>query len=93
MVTVFSGNVQGLRRNLTRHTFFNFLKEKNCDIACIQESYITEPLITEWNKNWGREIFANFGTPHSKGEIILFAKSFNATNVEVCHKESNILGV
>ena len=95
MVTIFSGNAQGLRRKLARHTFFRFLKENKCDIAFVQESYVTDNLVSEWSKEWGCQIFANSGTAHSKGELILFSKAFfkELKNLTVCHKENRIIGV
>lgn len=78
-VKLVSLNARGLKNKLKRNTIFNYLKSQNIDIACIQESHITEKEIGVWEKQWGGKIVFQAGTNHSKGELMLISKHFTGT--------------
>ena len=69
-------NVSGLRNARKRKCIFQILKRKNVDIACLQESYITENVSKEWEKEWGGNILFCEGTNHGRGQLILINKRF-----------------
>ena len=68
-------NVNGLRSNTHRKTLFRKFKELNYDIVCLQETYITDEVVTQWKKEWGGEMLFSIGTARSKGQVILFKKN------------------
>ena len=75
-LNVMSLNANGLRNSVKRKTLFRKFKEKKFDIICIQESYVTDNLITLWKKEWGGELVCVEGTTRSKGQLILFRRQF-----------------
>ena len=68
-------NVRGLRNYKKRHILFNWLKEKNIDIAFLQETYCTADNVTNFDKEWdGISVNCLSESCHSKGVSILFKK-------------------
>lgn len=75
-------NIRGLRKRSKRQTLLHRLKKRECDIIILQETYVDIQASRTWKKEWGGELFATPGTLHSKGNVILFKKSFSAQNVK-----------
>ena len=93
MVCLFSINVRGLRNRKKRYVTFRTLKKLNCDIACLQETYITDECVNKWEKEWGGNIFHSSGTQHSKGNIILIKKGADLKELKLCYKDDRIIGI
>ena len=86
-------NVNGLRRKLTRQTVFRSIKKKKIDICFIQESFITDSVKLAFNEDWDGKMIYSPGTQHSLGNIILFDKSFEISNLDIIVKTERLLGV
>ncbi len=91
-IHIFSVNVRGIRSKKKRLQFFCLFKKLNYDIICIQESYVTEEVVGEWQKEWAGEMIYVEGTGHSSGQLILFRKGFDCT-VTLEHRSERILAV
>ena len=55
-MNVISLNVRGLRNTSKRKRIFKMLKDRNTDIACLQETYITRNDSEQWEREWGGKI-------------------------------------
>jgi exonuclease III len=75
-MNIVSLNVNRLRNNLKRKALFRLFKERNFDIVCIQESYVTGNLADRWKKEWGGDIVFAEGTCQSKGQLVPIKKHF-----------------
>ena len=71
-------NVRGLNDSTKRRTILNWLKEKNIDIICLQETFLKDEtkhlLLDEWE---GKVILNTSNSSHSRGCAILFKKHFD----------------
>lgn len=70
---------------------FKNIRERKCDIACLQETYITEELINEVKRDWGGDVYYSCGTQHSKGLLILISKRLQLEKVNLCKAKDRIL--
>ena len=73
---IMSLNTRGLRNKLKRKAVFTFIKNQQVDIACLQETHITQSDVHLWEKEWGGKLRYHKGSQHGRGEIILVAKHF-----------------
>ena len=72
-------NCRGLRDKNKRLSVFQFLKDENIDIAFLQETYVTDNFIPNFNKDWPGETFhAHTDSCHSRGTAILLREGLNA---------------
>ena len=71
---ILSLNVNGLRNFDKRKNLFRKFKELKLDIICLQETYVTEDIVSKWKKEWGGELVYSVGTGRSKGQLILLGK-------------------
>ena len=79
-------NVRGLRNLVKRKSIFCFLKDQNCDVYFLQETYSEPKDEIIWTSEWGGDIFFSHGSLHSKGVCILLNPSLNYT-FENIHKD------
>ena len=91
-IRVLSFNVRGLRRKQKRIRVFRTLKEKKCDVICLQETYIVKKDFEQWKKEWGGEMMFFEGTNHGRGQIILLRKNF-PWNWSVELLEDRLIGI
>ena len=89
---LFSLNVNGLRSTVKRKSVFRYIKEKQFDIACLQESYVTDDVSEKWKMEWGGDFVSNNFNSHSCGQIILLRKNV-FDNVVVLKSSRRILVV
>ena len=75
-ITVCSLNIRGLRNKIKRKAIFHYLKKNLYDIICLQETYITDNDIDEWEREWGGRMFYSSVSTHSMGQAILVRKNF-----------------
>ena len=81
---IISINVRGLRNKKKRFAIMNWLKTKNFDIAYFQETFITQNICKEIEKDFSLvgKIFSCFSdSSHSRGVSVLL--SHNLSNLEV----------
>ena len=79
-------NVRGLRNRVKRRSIFCFLKDQNCDVYFLQETYSEPNDEISWRSEWGGDIFFSHGSLHSRGVCILLNPSLNYT-FENSHKD------
>ena len=84
-------NTRGMRNTLKRKTVFRYLKEKKPDIVTLQETYITDSVIDEWNKQWKGHFFCSTGTVHSNGLITLVNSKLAYDSAECVYNSARIL--
>ena len=69
--SLLSLNVRGLRNQVKRRSIFKFLKDQNCMIYLLQETFSEPNDELIWKNEWGGDIFFSHGSVHSKGVSIL----------------------
>ena len=83
-------NVSGIGERVKRRQIFKYLKEKNTDIACIQETHASKSKHKIWNAEWGGTIVYSDGCDKAKGVAILFHKKLGILHDDIkIHKDSN----
>ena len=85
-ISILSLNVRGLRNQVKRRSIFRFLKDQNCQIYLLQETFSEQKDEPIWKSEWGGTIFFSHGSTHSKGVSILINPS-SKLNVEVTGKD------
>ena len=76
---VLSVNCQGLGSNEKRLDIFNYLKSKNCQIYCLQDTHFTTKNEKFIRAQWGFDCIFSSGTSNSRGVAILFYKDIEYT--------------
>ena len=70
-------NVRGLHNFEKRNTIYQWFKDKNINIVCLQETFCTEKNVESFSKNWtGKMYHCVSNSNHSRGVSILFNESF-----------------
>ena len=81
-------NCRGLRDKGKRLSVFQYLKDENVDVACLQETYVTDNFICMFNKDWPGQIFHAYSdSTHSRGVAILLKKTLNSTLIDTHRSE------
>ena len=75
MIKISSTNCRGLGDSGKRRDVFNYLREKNFGIYCLQDTHFTEALEPYIRAEWGGEITFNSYISNSRGVCILFSNS------------------
>ena len=71
-------NVRGLHDVIKRKRVFQWFRESDLDILCLQETFCTSDFIRKFNIDWNGYIYhAPSPSNHSKGVCILVKKHFN----------------
>ena len=68
---IISLNVRGLNNSTKRRKIFKWLHRQTAYCYLLQKTFSTEQSINTWRSEWGRNIFYNHGSNHSKGVMIL----------------------
>ena len=84
-------NCNGLRQKQKRNALFKQFKKSKYAIVCLQETFVLKQDIETWEKEWKGQLFAITGTCHSKGQVILFHKSFVVSDLNVNFVSDRIL--
>ncbi len=75
---IVSLNTRGLNDTSKRKTLLNWFKARNSHVICLQETFIKENKVTEFNRDWdGVCIHSNTNSAHSRGVSILLKKNFD----------------
>ena len=69
-------NCQGLGDINKRKDVFDYLKTKNCDIYCIQDTHFTCEIENQVRSTWGNDIFFSSFASNSRGVAICFNNTF-----------------
>ena len=71
-------NINGLNKNNKRMAAFEYIANKNIDIALSQETYSTAEITPKWEKEWkGKSLKHSGPIPRSSGVAILFKEKLN----------------
>ena len=89
---VMSLNIRGLRQKGKRRTLFHRLKQRECSVVALQESYITIKDVDTWQREWGGKLYATPGTEHSRGNILV-SKNFVGTQLSYVEHSDRIQGL
>lgn len=74
--------MNGLCNANKRLKLFQLLNAENHDVIFLQETYLSNnKQALQWERDWGRKIFSNFGHINSKGTSLLFASHLQITNL------------
>ena len=77
-------NVRGLADENKRKQMFNWLKKKNPDVVCLQETHSTQKEEKTWTMQWNGEITFNHGSHQSGGTCVMF-RDKNDFDFQVIH--------
>ena len=73
---IISANVRGLRQSIKRKDLLDYLKEKQPDIICLQETHLVQEDINTLIKEWNIEYFVAGTSTNSRGVAILLNNTF-----------------
>lgn len=76
-------NVRGIRNKVNRLALFRHICRLKLDVCMIQEAYITDEDVTQWQLEWGGKLFAVPHTNRSRGLVILLKENMNIKHVEI----------
>ena len=75
-IKVLTVNCQGLGDISKRKDVFDYLKSKQCDIYCIQDTHFTCDIENHVRNSWGYESFFSSFASNSRGVALLFNNTF-----------------
>ena len=75
-------NVRGIREILKRSKIFMWLNRQKCDIAFLQETFLSQNIENIVSNEWKGFCMYDHGTNHSKGVAILVRKDFPITIID-----------
>lgn len=78
---ILSANCRSLKSHEKRKEVFDYLKEKNYDIYCLQETRFVSGMEKTVEKDWGGDCFFSCSGSESRGVAILFRKAFAVENI------------
>ena len=64
-----SMNVRGITDSIKRKDVFNWLKDKNYSIYCLQDIHVGDKNKTAFEKDWGSEVIMSSKSPESRGVL------------------------
>ena len=89
MIKVASLNCRGLNKKIKRKSVFNQLIQY--DIIFLQETYITNAKLKEWELDWNGKLYFVEGTNKSNGLITLINAKFPHDDIETIIKKDRIM--
>ena len=78
-LSILSLNVRGLNNQSKRNAIFQYLKDQNCCLYLLQETYSQKVDEKIWSTEWGSRVYFSHGSSHSRGTCVLFHPKFDAT--------------
>ena len=75
-IKVLSANCQGLRNMEKRRDVLSYLKDKNANIVCLQDTHLIEDDMMAVTDLWNNEVYINGGKTNSRGVAILLNNNF-----------------
>lgn len=79
---ILSANCRSLEGHEKRKEVFDYLKEMNYDIYCLQETRFVSDMEKTVKKDWGGDCFFSCSGSGSRGVAILFRKAFAVENIK-----------
>ena len=76
MVDIISLNCQGLGNNVKRRDVFNYIRNFNANIYCLQDTHFTQDKEIIIRSEWGYECLFSSFCSNSRGVCILFNNNF-----------------
>ena len=73
-VKIISLNARGLKDDFKRRQLFKIIREKNADIALLQETHCTKEVAKIWESEWAGKMIHSYGTSGARGVSILFKR-------------------
>ena len=74
---ILSVNCQGLSSMEKRLDVLNYLKKKQCQIYCLQDTHTTKMSENFFRSQWNSECLFSSGTSNARGVAILFDKNLD----------------
>ena len=74
-----------------RRTLFNSFKNKDFDIICLQETYLTNKELNKIQNEWGSLVHLSESEGRSKGVVTLFNKRLRNYKISISHFNSRCL--
>ena len=83
-LNILSMNCQGLRNSSKRNDVLNYLKTKNIDILCLQDTHLKESDLSLVETIWDGEVILHGFSTNSRGVAILFKNTlqYNILTIE-----------
>ena len=77
-------NVRGLGTYKKRYRVLTYLKQHNIQVACLQETHLTDSEVTKITKKWSGQVYAATYSSYARGTLIWVAPgvTFRMTYVE-----------
>ena len=85
-------NIRGLRDRKKRLILTNWLKRKDFHIVCLQETYVTEEILLDIEKDFhdlGKLYISYSESPHARGVGILISHKLSNWKVINVNKDDN----
>ena len=82
-IKILSFNVRGINDQEKRLDVFDYLKNLNCDICCIQDVHCPEDQQNKFKRDWGGELILSCGKSNSRGAAILLRDTFEYKILDV----------
>lgn len=76
-VKIISANCQGLHDSKKRKDVFQYYRQLNCNILCLQDTHFTQDMEDNIRNEWGYSAVFNSFTSQSRGVAILFNNNFD----------------
>ena len=93
-IQIVSYNCRGLNSLEKRRDVLDYLKSKNCNIYCLQDTHFTEKDQQSVQNLWGGECVFNSFSSSQRGVAILFNKNFEYKILEMKKdQDGNLLGL
>ena len=90
-IKIGSLNTRGLGDLNKRRRVFNYLRQQQYDIICLQETHSTPEQEELWKKQWNGPIHFSHGTSQARGVCILFSQSIKNCNVKFGDADGHLL--
>ena len=75
-ITICSVNCQGLGNPSKRRDVFNYLRNSNYSILCLQDTHFTKDIEKIIKSEWGYKVYFSSFSSQSRGVAILFKNNF-----------------
>ena len=83
-INCISLNCRGLNSYEKRTYLYDWVKDNNIDIACLQETHFVEKSSFKYDARWQGQSFHSYSdTPHGRGVTVLFKDKFEAEIINV----------
>ena len=91
-IKVLSANCRGLRDKTKRYDVLNYLKDKNADIVCLQDTHLKKSDEVKFKRYWQGTYILHGQRHNARGVALLFGNNFeyNISHIDK-DKEGNMI--